>query len=494
MFPEWTGLQIQLRAAKNRFRLSPRDSAVRTILGVAFLLSILAGVLWTGGKLAEMLNRFELVSPRMAYNVLGQVTYRLLLPLFPLLVLSHSISSLNILFGDRHLNFYHVHPIGRFHLLRLTGFTIFFTTSGYILIIALPVFYKVGGVSYLVSSGYALLVFLLSAWGLGIFLTLLLASFFRVATLNRLFGVALAVSGALFVLSFRSLRPEMIFTSPQALLGILGGQMETGPTPAGWFARAVAGSRFGIPFSDALRYLEITALASIIAALVAHGWLYERAWERAQQVSDRVKHRPSRIATHPPVLAHMVREWLSLIRNPMRFSQVALMLALLVLYFYNLYLLTPMIDPASIHLVMALHTALTGFIIAALGVRFAFPAPSLDGEARWLLDVHPLSRWTHELGRSLTYGTLFSILSLTLTIGVAVLLHPPFTLTITILGIVFLLAWILALTAVFLGALKPRYDCDNPLQIGFSPEGLGYFLFGLIVTALTAYGVWRVFS
>lgn len=484
-------LMTWIHTLKNRFLENPGGSLFRLFIAALFLGGILWFALFLGEKLSLFLIQTSLLSPTVAANVFGHILHRLLLPLFPLLVLSQAISSLAILFGDREMLFYHTHPVKPFLFLRMTGLKIYLTTTGYIYLLCFPLLLKLGGRPYLLKGTLWISLFLLTSWGLGVTLTIGLASVFRVSTLNRLFGFFLALTGASFVVMFRKLRPEHLFTSPGDLILSLGGPPNFSCTPPGWTARLLSFSYFGLPTGQAIFRLSLFALFSVILTAVVHKNYYIFAWRKSAEVSGVRKRLAPKIPSLSPLFTLTMKEFLSLVRNPTRFSQLALMAALMILYLYNLYLLKGM-GVAALHpLIMTFHVGMTGFILSALGVRFAFPAPSLDGGAFWFLAVHPVSRIRVETGRALCYGLGFSILSLFLTFAVGILCKVPLSMLLPCCLVLLLLSLLLAFSAVLMGNLHPRRHLQNPLQIGFSPEGLAYFGVALGFTSAASAGCWH---
>jgi hypothetical protein len=187
----------------------------------------------------------------------------------------------------------------------------------------------------------------------------------------------------------------------------------------------------------------------------------------------------------------VAREWLSLLRHPTRLSQAMLMASMLLLYLANFAVLPLRGDPLLGSLYRGMHLFLTGFILAALGLRFAFPAPSLEGPAVRFLQGLPVRGRTLFLARTLAYALPLAGVALALTGAAAWGLGFSAGEAAAFAGAGSALAVLFSAAGVAAGSLKPRTRNPDPLQVGFSPEGLGYFALCLAVTAALAWAYAR---
>jgi len=96
-----------------------------------------------------------------------------------------------------------------------------------------------------------------------------------------------------------------------------------------------------------------------------------------------------------------------------------LMIALLFLYLYNVQML-PLQGQARATLVAYANLAFSGFIVAAICLRFAYPSLSAEGRAVWMLQSAPISWRRLLVAKVVVYGIPLIGLSLVLTAAAAV--------------------------------------------------------------------------
>ena len=89
----------------------------------------------------------------------------------------------------------------------------------------------------------------------------------------------------------------------------------------------------------------------------------------------------------------MVKDLRVFRRDPMQWSQVAIILGLLVMYFFNLpRFLYDHYDFRWVNLVGALNLAVVGLFLSTFTTRFIFPMISLEGRCFWILGTLPIER------------------------------------------------------------------------------------------------------
>ena len=91
----------------------------------------------------------------------------------------------------------------------------------------------------------------------------------------------------------------------------------------------------------------------------------------------------------------MLKDIKTFLRDTTQWSQLFLLLALIVVYLYNFKVLpldrSPMPAGTIRTIVSFANLALAGFVLSAISIRFAFPAVSLEGQAFWILQTTPIS-------------------------------------------------------------------------------------------------------
>ena len=171
----------------------------------------------------------------------------------------------------------------------------------------------------------------------------------------------------------------------------------------------------------------------------------------------------------------MIKDIKTFLRDTTQWSQLFLLLALIVVYLYNFKVLpldrSPLPSSTLRTVVSFANMALAGFVLSSIAMRFAFPAVSLEGRAFWILQTSPISLksllWSKfwlNLIPLLFLGELLTFLSNLL------LRVPPWMMTLS-LATVFLMTFGITAIGVGVGALYPKFDYDNAAEIPTSFGG-----------------------
>lgn len=470
-------LPLPLLLVKNQVRDRPWLFGTRTAAAAVFGAGAMALAWWFGSRLHAGTAALQAAAPALFSRGYTLLLHTLLAALLPLMTISQAVTALACLFKNADARFLLSLPFPASRLFLSGGTRIYATATGYFYLMMVPFLWGFGGGRYALRALVPLTLFLLVTFGAGVLFIFALVALFRVATLHRAFSFFFALFAVLFLLAFRGLRPETLAVSPAAFLLALDHPPAGTWMPSWPAARALAG---GPPAP--LSLLAPALLLAGGAALVFRRFyfrLYSRSLSQGRRKRETVR---SRLGARSFVLNAVLKEWLSLLRHPTRLSQAMLMASMLLLYLANFSVLPLRGDPLFGGLYRGLHLFLTGFILSALGLRFAFPAPSLEGPAVRFLQTLPVPGRALFAARTLAYALPLAAVAFLLD-GAAwwgLGLSPSEFGILGLLGAG--MAALFAAAGVGAGSLHPQHRNPNPLQVGFSPEGLGYFFFCLAVT------------
>jgi ABC-2 type transport system permease protein len=192
------------------------------------------------------------------------------------------------------------------------------------------------------------------------------------------------------------------------------------------------------------------------------------------------------------------------LRDVTQWSQLLLLLALVMLYLYNFRVLD--LDRMSYmagtlkNFYAFLNVGLAGFVMATVAARFVFPAVSSEGPAFWIIRTAPIS-FRDFLWSKFWMGFVpVLVLSLTLTVIANEFLGIHSFLKIITTGAIVFMCLALVGLATGLGARYPRFTSDNPSQVAGSPGGVAFMIaavsYILVMVALLGWPsslyLWRV--
>jgi len=316
---------------------------------------------------------------------------------------------------------------------------------------------------------------------------LLLVRWFPVRRVYQIVASIAVLVMTLVVIAFRMSRPERFFAElstidvAEVLRAIELPSMSIYPSTA----LAELMTKSGMPLF-APRIVLIATIAFAVFTFVARAW-YFKAFVRAREsmapmavgassatrILDRVFARAD-----PPLRAMIGKEVRTIGRDVAQWSQVFLMGALLFIYLYNIRML-PLGGDARAALVAYANLGMSGFVIAAICLRFAYPSVSAEGKAFWIIQSAPISYRGFLIVKVAVYAAPLTLLSLLLTAFANFILDANAVVWIFTLSGALMLAATLVSLGVGLGALAPNFNAENPLQVGLSLGGFGYMAVSL---------------
>lgn len=458
-------------------------------------LALLAVGFWFGTYLIvrRVLRYFETVfdlGPALAYQLLLII----LLTFLSLLLFSNLIASLSTFFLARDLEFLHAAPLSRdaFFYARLIHTTL--NSSWMVLFFSLPIFAAYGSVfgggwSLYLWVSLILPLFLVIPAALSILLTHLLVYFLPAKRIRDiLFFIGLFAFVVMYFL-FRMSQPERL-VQPEAFGNFMQflRAMETPSSPflpSSWSAEILAGTLFNRATDQRFFFALLASYALFLP--LASSWIcgavYFDGWSKAQESRqgrrklvwfDRALDRATG-RLPGPARAIIVKDVKTFLRDTTQWSQLFLLLALVVVYLYNFKVLpldrSPMPAGTIRTVVSFANLALAGFVLSAVAVRFAFPAVSLEGKAFWIVQSAPVSLRALLWSKFLLIAAPLLILGTLLVFFSNLLLQVPAWMMALSLITICLMTFGIAAIGVGFGALYPNFNYENAAEIPTSFGG-----------------------
>lgn len=274
--------------------------------------------------------------------------------------------------------------------------------------------------------------------------------------------------------------------------------------PHTWVSKGINSAVQG-QTSLAAFYLWVTFANALFASLVAVGvvsWGFVPAYARAQVSGAGSARRSGRLITgvaevlfaYLPKAQRLLaaKDLRTFFRDPLQWSQMAILLGLLTLYVSNVQRLW--VDLAETHLQLLigfLNLTAVSLILATFTSRFVFPLVSLEGQQLWLLGLLPLSR-----SRMVVAKFLYA-LTITLIAGIGVMavsvyrLQLPLPLAVMHVTTIAAICVGLCGVSIGMGARLPVFTERNPARIAGGFGGTVNLLLSvvLVVASLVAVGL-----
>jgi ABC-2 type transport system permease protein len=279
--------------------------------------------------------------------------------------------------------------------------------------------------------------------------------------------------------------------------------------PSSWSAEILAGSLFDRETAQGFSFALLSSYALFlpVAASWLSGAIYFDGWSKAQETRQGRRNFPwsERLLngfTHlfpRDIAAIMLKDIKIFMRDTTQWSQLFLLLALIVVYLYNFKVLpldrSPMPAGTLRTVVSFANLALAGFVLSAVAVRFAFPAISLEGRAFWIVQSAPVPL------RALIWSKFWMVFIPLLLLGELLvflsnlLLHVPSWMMVLSLITVFLMTFGITAIGIGLGALYPNFNYENAAEIPTSFGGaIAMILSVAFIAIAVAIEAWPVYQ
>jgi ABC-2 type transport system permease protein len=505
-------------ALRNRLtRLAPGDGVKTVVLGLLGL-AFWAFLYVVSYRVLTYFRTVEGLGDLLALRLLSMI----LLTFFSILLFSNVVTSLSTFYLSGELDILHAAPVRIADIYRAKLVETLADSSWMTLIYGLPVFIAYGtvfkaSVLYYLGLLFTIVPFLIIPATVGIIVTMLLVNAFparRARDVLVLLGLLFFV--VLYIL-FRMLRPEKLVDPeafPTLVQYLTAMRSPVSPLfPSSWATEVLSPLLRGSGGDTAFFFLMLwsSALAAIVIGEWVCGRIYYSGWSRSQEGRKAPLSRSKaadlffRVASRPfpgTMRAIVIKDLRLFFRDTSQWSQLFLLLALIVVYLYSFKLLplerSPMPTFFLQNLISFLNLGMVGFVTSAVAVRFVFPAVSLEGEAFWIIRSSPLRLedflwakfWSGLLPLLLLAQTLIVVSNLLLRV-------TPFMMGLSVVT-VFMMTFGITSLGVGLGAAFPRFRHQNAAQIPTGFGGIVYMLASMLfigtVIVLEAWPVYRIFT
>ncbi|MBR4570516.1 MAG: hypothetical protein IKO19_07635 [Candidatus Riflebacteria bacterium] len=434
--------------------------------------------------------------------IISKLLEMLFMTLFFMLLFSGIISALSILFLDTELQPLMVspQPVSRIFMSRLLMMT--FDSSWMAVIFFIPVFLAFAKTLNAFSLAYicfpiALLLFILIPNIIGAGSSLLIAAFFPIRQMKKIFQFLAIIMLTGLIFFIRSLEAEKLL-NPSHFKSVSGYLISLDLplvrySPATWMHQTTL-NLFYRRFNEALSNfwpILITVLVGLAILWVLAKYFYHYSWQRSCEAMDnqiiglewlrKIIIKPFNYFA-PDVNVIASKEVTIFLRDPAVFSQIFMMMAIIVIYAYNLAIL-PIKDVPTMftqglnNALIYLNGPFIGFIVASIGMRFVYPSVSMEGRAFWAVKSSPVSPKRVILIKVLFYLIPMVILGMIL----CTVTNAIFTVSTPVLRWlsyfnVLLITVVITSLAIGVGSVNADFNADSPLKIAGSYGGFIYMI------------------
>jgi ABC-2 type transport system permease protein len=489
-----------LWSSRNRARRRERGDLARGLLfggvGLIVFAALFQGSFWLAGHLQD-------------YVELGDYLLRiglswLFLTFLSFLAFSGVVTALSTFFLAEDLRLLVAAPVATRRLFHARFLRTVLQASWMVVIFLVPVLTGIGwarcaGVAFYLTSVLTVVPFAIIPVAAGTAATFLLVNTFparRARDILMLMGLFFAAS---LVLVLRVIRPEQLLrveSLPDLTDFFATLQSPVTPLlPSFWAGETIFASLLGGRDLVHAAALWTTALASIVVVGAASERWHFSGYSRSQEAPKaRFTHFRSLDVIAAALPLSTVRRQLLIkdlkifLRDVSQWSQLLLLLALVLLYLYNFSVLdlkrVQFMSEFIKNIYAFVNLGMAGFVMATVAVRFVFPAVSAEGAAFWIIRTSPISLRDFLWSKFWTGLVPVLVLTEVLTIAANEFLGvDPLLKAIAALAIMFM-SFALVGLAMGLGARYPRFGGD-PSQVAGSYGGVAFMMQAVLFVMVT---------
>lgn len=483
-------------------RLRPWNAASITragAVGVVFAL-FLWGDYLLFRRIFQAIVSVESLSPFFALGILMNLLGLVFLVAMLVLFFSSLTTSIGAFFTDHDLEVWHASPVSRTRIVATRFIRTFAQSAGVIYLFLVPVVIALAstyelGTAYVIANASRMLLLLFPPVAMAATVILLLVRFFPVRRVSQIAATLAILVLTVVVVGVRVAQPERLFTQIQTddLRAVLEAiRLPSADLyPSSWYAEELVA---GVTDADSTgtQKLLILALVSVALFLLLAKVMYFDAFVRAREsiapvavggdfltrLVDRVF-----VRMHPQTRALASKEARVMTRDATQWSQLFMMVALLFVYIHNIRLM-PLEGDARASILAYLNLGMSGFVCAAIALRFAYPSVTLEGRSFWLIRTSPISYRRLLWVKVLVYSVPLLLVSLLLAVAANVLLEASSEVWLLTLGASVCMTVTIVGLGVGMGGWDPDFELDNPLQSAVSIGGFAYMAASMTYVAL----------
>jgi ABC-2 type transport system permease protein len=487
-------------SSRNRARRRERGDSTRALffgaIGIAVCGAIYSGAYWLTGQLAD-------------YADFGDYLLRLglswlFLTFLSFLAFSAIVTALSTFFLSEDLRLLLVAPVAGRRLFYARFARTVAQASWMVLVFVFPALMGIGLAHCAPPMYYAMAVlavapFVVVPVAIGTLLTILLVNVFpakRARDILMLMGLLFA--GALVVL-LRMIQPEQLLkveSLPDVTDFFATLQSPITPLlPSFWAAEAIFAAMQGR--FDALHTAALwtTAFGLTLLVAAAHDRWHFTGFSKAQEAKKTrftrlaLLERSLRIIPMSRIGRTLLAKDLKIfLRDVSQWSQLLLLLALVLVYLYNFRVLDldriPYMSGMIKNVYAFVNLAMAGLVMSTVCARFVFPAVSAEGASFWIIRTAPVSLRSFLWSKFWTGLLPVFLLTEGLTVAANHFLGiDPFLRSVSAVS-VFFMSFALVGLATGLGARYPRFNAESPSQVAGSYGGVAFMIVAVVFTIL----------
>lgn len=473
--------KIRLRLIFKFF--TPGEHKLPRITFFIIMLGFLAGGYYVFFRIFDYLKTVEIIGPA----IMARTIEMILFVFFMMLLFSNIISSFSTFYNNQELHFLFSLPVlpTTIYLAKLFENAIYASWATLAMAIPLITAYGISNKANLIFyplSFLSFLIFLLIPASLAsIIIFFIILIFPRLKSRNIIF-IAIASIFLLMFLYIKIGNPELLrifeTENERELLMFAANLTTVGGVyiPSTWLSNIL--KSFVVADATGLKYLLLlffVALSLIVISYVIAESIYHKSFLLIAEHTgkeSKIKSVLTRFQKNP-IYTFLLKDIILFVREPVQWVQLSIFIILLVVYVFSLRR-TPIYFGFSLWRIFIAFAnfAYVSFVLATLGVRFIFPAISLEKRGLWIINSSPFSLRKMIMTKYVFYSILGIIIMESLLVFANLFIRTQPVIFYFSLAIGFFVALALVSINLGMGCIFPQFNEDNPSKIASGSGGI----------------------
>ncbi len=430
--------------------------------------------------------------------------------IFPLLILSNIITALTTLYRSKEVSFLLTMPVSYSDIFHIKFLENMAYSSWALLILGFPLTLAYSSIKSLSIGQMAIMLtlglppFLMIATGIGLGFLLIAIWLSQWIRLRTIFLTSVVVSIAVFWFYFKTGRTDLPILGDVAnfravdryLLNLA--QPPFPLMPSYWFSELVH-SLSEMKTGRLLFYWLLLATTANVA-WIGIGALGRKLYFSTFQIMEwnSVNRKENGISSSGSLVNHLrwmpppgrgivIKDILQFVRTPQQWVQLLFFGFLIGLYLLNLTRIDVQVNsmiPFWRNMIYVFNFGFSGYILAALTVRFVFPLISMEGQAIWIIRTSPFS--ISRLFREKFWMSFVIFFPLAEIVALVSNYFLKQGVVVSVISTVFLLAMSISLISLSLGlgSVYAQFQETNPMKISSGAGGIITIVISLFFVAV----------
>jgi ABC-2 type transport system permease protein len=482
-------LKLQKQIFINSFKFSTKTEKIRSFFISFVALLFFVSVFIISYQVIIYISTLPVIGSLFTIRILGIA----FLASFVMLIFSSLTVSLSTLYNIEDLQFFCSLPLNLSSIFIFKFLLTVVYSSWMVIIILLPFILSFVFVKGLSLYNFIVIIFaiglkIIIAVSIGCTIAVVLSYIFPTKQLKNIVLVFLIILTAIGYTLFRFAEPEKLldvdrFNELVQYLDFLSKPVAQG-IPSWWVTEIFRGfmvKQFNVVGTNILKLFFITICVLIILKIFVEKLFYLSLFKttKIKSVEDKNKNYEKVVLKTKPLFITVIsKEVKSLIMEPMQWVQFVVVVALTIIYLFNIRKLPIQYEYVKIT-VAFFNLGGIMFILSAIVLRFVFVQPSLEYKMFWLIKSLPIDIKKFFLIKFFVYLPLVLIPGVVIVTISNLIIGVEKMMSVISFIIIFLSCIVLTISGYSLGILFPKKEYKDIAQIETSFGGLVFLLLSL---------------